>query len=97
MGRAGLGEEVGAERARERRLLHHVGAGELAHQGLHQPPGVQRLAQHARQSFAVVAHHGFEPHFDAERVQFIGEKKRVRVQALGREKLGADGDDFRIH
>ena len=36
-------------------------------------------------------------HANAEVVQFIREPKGIRVEAIGSEQLGTDGDDLRIH
>jgi len=42
------------------------------------------------QPIAVVAHDGLGGHFDAQRVELIGEPKGIGVHALRREQLGAD-------
>ncbi len=68
------------------------------------PPERIRIAERAHgladlggEAVAVVADHAFGDHFDAELVQLGGEVERVGIEAIAREHLAADGDDFGVH
>ncbi len=54
----------------------------------------QRVTNDAREIVAIVADDGLPADVDAELVQPACEKQRIRVEAVRREQLGADGDDL---
>jgi len=89
------------QRTRER-LRHHLAVDVVF--GGSKPAGendqigtVERRAQDAGQALAVISHHGLEPHLNAQGVELFREVKRVGIQPIRGEQLGADRDDFCIH
>ena len=57
----------------------------------------QRLADGGGETIAVVADHALGDYFDAQVVQLAGDIERVGIDALGRQHLGADRNDFSVH
>jgi hypothetical protein len=57
----------------------------------------ERLADGAGETVAVVADDALGDYFDAQAVQLAGYIERVGIDALGRQHLGADRNDFSIH
>ena len=59
--------------------------------------GAQRAPDRAGQTLEIVADHVFGRHFDAQIVQLLGQEERIRIDALVRQHLGADGYDLGVH
>ncbi len=55
------------------------------------------LTDLVRETVAIIADDTLGDHFNAELVQFSGEVEGVGIDALGRQHLTANGDNFRVH
>ena len=58
---------------------------------------VERVAEGGAHLVRRIADDSFVHHADAELVQLAGEEERIRIEAVGRKKLRADGNDLRFH
>ena len=93
----GIAPQAEAERFRHA-LAREVVLGRPESAGADQDLGPrQGLLDTLNQAFTVVAHDGFENHFDAQVVQLLGEKEGVGVLAVWRQHFGADRDDLCVH
>jgi hypothetical protein len=49
------------------------------------------------QTFEIVAHHALENYFNPQLIDLLGEIKRIRIHAEGRQQFGANRNDFSVH
>ena len=64
-----------------------VVSGAEAAAGDDQVGAVERLAERCAHVVERIADHGFVHHADADLIEAVGEKKRIRVEAVGREQF----------
>ena len=57
----------------------------------------ERLAQHGFQTPGIVAHHMNVQQIHAQGRKFARHMGRVGIDGMAEQKLGAHGDDFRLH
>ena len=62
-----------------------------------QVDGPERGRQHLRELLDIVAEHGLQADVVADRVEPLGDRERVRVDAEWRQQLAADRDDAGLH